>query len=117
MTESSTAALASRLERLASDLPGIETGTSYGAMALKVGGKMIACAKSEDVIVLSMPLDEKEHFIEMAPGIYFETPHYHGWPAVLVHAEAIEDAELRLRISEAWRRRAPAKLRRAHQSD
>lgn len=112
MTE--TEALTTRLERLAKDLPGIETSTSYGAMALKVAGKMIACAKSEDVIVLSMPLDEKEHRMEMAPDVYFETPHYHGWPAILVHAGAIDDAELRQRITEAWQRRAPAKLRRAY---
>ncbi|MBD9371411.1 MmcQ/YjbR family DNA-binding protein [Rhizobium sp. ARZ01] len=117
MTETATNALASRLERLARDLPGVETGTSYGAMALKVAGKLIACAKTNDVIVLSMPLDEKEHFIEMAPDVYFETPHYHGWPAVLVHADAISDAELRQRIAEAWLRRAPAKLRRAHRPE
>ena len=117
MSEIATNDLASRLERLAHDLPGVETGTSYGAMALKVAGKMIACAKSNDVIVLSMPLDEKEHFIEMAPDVYFETPHYHGWPAVLVRADAIGDAELRQRIGEAWQRRAPAKLRRTHRLD
>ncbi|MDR6756055.1 hypothetical protein J2Y48_001345 [Mycoplana sp. BE70] len=117
MAEPVKEALTARLERLASDLPGVETGTSYGAMALKVAGKMIACARSDDVVVLSMPLDEKEHFIEMAPDIYFETPHYHGWPAILVHAGAIDDEALRRRIAEAWQRRAPAKLRRAHRPE
>lgn len=117
MAEAEKEALTSRLERLARDLPGVETGTSYGAMALKVTGKMIACARSDEVIVLSMPLDEKEHFIEMAPDIYFETPHYYGWPAILVRAGAIGDEELRRRIAEAWQRRAPAKLRRTHRPE
>lgn len=112
MGEAGMQALAARLERLAQGLPGVEIGTSYGAMALKTGGKMIACAKSEDIIVLAMPLDEKEHLIEIAPEIYFETPHYRGWPAILVHAGAIDDAELGQRIREAWHRRASAKLRR-----
>lgn len=110
--ETGTAALVARLERLAEGLPGIATGTSYGAAALKVAGKMIATAKSAEVVVLSMPLDEKEHLIERSPEIYFETPHYHGWPAVLVRAAAIGDDELRRRLREAWLRRAPAKLRR-----
>ena len=114
MEETGTQALEARLERLARGLPGVETGTSYGAMALKVGGRMIACAKSADVVVLSMPLDEKEQLIEMAPDVYFETPHYHGWPAVLVRAGVIGDEELRQRLAEAWQRRAPARLRRAH---
>lgn len=112
MTETETAALAARLERLAAGLPGVETGTSYGAAALKVAGKMIATAKDAGTVVLSMPLDDKVHFIQLAPEIYFETPHYHGWPAVLVRAAAIGDDELRQRIREAWLRRAPAKLRK-----
>ena len=62
--------------------------------------------------IWKMPLDEKEHLIERSPEIYFETPHYHGWPAVLVRAAAIGDDELRRRLREAWLRRAPAKLRR-----
>lgn len=112
MTETETAALVARLERLAADLPGVETGTSYGAAALKVAGRMIATARDAGTVVLSMPLDEKEHFIELAPEIYYETPHYHGWPAVLVRAGAIGDDELRQRLGEAWLRRAPAKLRK-----
>ena len=48
--------------------------------------------------------------MEAAPGIYFETDHYKGWPAVLVRLAAISDAELSQRLGEAWRHRAPKRL-------
>ena len=58
------------------------------------------------------PMDEKERLIEMAPEIYYETDHYKGWPALLLRVAAIDDAELRQRMSEAWRLKAPARLRK-----
>jgi hypothetical protein len=58
------------------------------------------------------PMDEKERLIEMAPEIYYETDHYNGWPALLLRAAAIGDAELRQRMTEAWRLKAPARLRK-----
>ena len=51
--------------------------------------------------------------MEMAPEIYFETDHYKGWPALLVNAGPIDDAELGLRLREAWQAKAPAKLRKS----
>ncbi|NVP57540.1 MmcQ/YjbR family DNA-binding protein [Mycoplana rhizolycopersici] len=116
MSETETQAQFARLERLAAGLPGVEAGTCYGQAALKVGGRMIAVAKSADLVALSMPLDQKEHLIELAPEIYFETPHFHGWPAVLVRAAVIGDDELRLRLQEAWKRRATARQRKQYEA-
>lgn len=104
--------LLARLLRLAGDLPGIETGTSYGTPALKVAGKLLMRIKDADTLVLMAPLDEKERLIEMAPAIYYETDHYRGWPALLVRAAEIDDTELRQRLDDAWTARAPAKIRK-----
>ena len=101
-----------RLLRLAEDLPGVEIGTSYGTPALKVAGKLFLRIKDAETLVLMAPMDEKERLIEMAPAIYYETDHYKGWPALLVRATAIDDAELRHGMTEAWRQKAPAKLRK-----
>lgn len=106
--------LLARLQRLTKDLPGIETGTSYGTPALKVAGKLLMRIKDAETLVLMAALDEKERLIEMAPDIYYETDHYRGWPALLVCAAAIGDDELRLRLLEAWTAKAPAKLRKTH---
>lgn len=106
--------LLARLQRLTKDLPGIETGTSYGTPALKVAGKLLMRIKDAETLVLMAALDEKERLIEMAPDIYYETDHYRGWPALLVRAAAIGDDELQLRLFEAWTAKAPAKLRKTH---
>ncbi|MCJ8053252.1 MmcQ/YjbR family DNA-binding protein [Shinella curvata] len=104
--------LLARLQRLAEDLPGVETGTSYGTPALKVAGKLFVRIKDAETLVLMVPLDDKERLIEMAPELYYETDHYKGWPALLVRAAVIDDGELRHRLTESWRLKAPAKLRK-----
>jgi hypothetical protein len=48
--------------------------------------------------------------MEMAPSIYFETDHYKGWPAVLIRLRAIEDDELRHRLTRAWLLVAPKRI-------
>lgn len=105
--------LLARIERLAAGLPGVDTGTSYGNPALKVATHTFVVVKADDLLVLMAPLDEKEQLMEMAPEIYFETDHYKGWPALLVKAGQIDDAELGLRLREAWQAKAPAKLRKS----
>jgi hypothetical protein len=63
----------------------------------------------------------KEALIADAPDIYFTTPHFDGYAAVLVRLERIPLDELRELIVEAWLTRAPKRLSRdyiaAHLSD
>ncbi|HTQ20166.1 MmcQ/YjbR family DNA-binding protein [Mycobacterium sp.] len=44
------------------------------------------------------------------PEVYFTTPHFDGYPAVLVKLAAIEILELEELITEAWLTQAPKKL-------
>jgi hypothetical protein len=94
----------------AAGLLGIEESTWYGTPALKVGQKAILRIKDPDTMVLLLPMDEKEALMEAAPGIYYETMHYKGYPALLVRLSAIEDRELSHRLLQAWRHRAPKRL-------
>jgi hypothetical protein len=48
------------------------------------------------------------------PGVYFRTPHFAGYPAVLVRLEVIDRAELRDLLRDAWLARVPKKLARAY---
>ncbi len=101
-----------RLARLALKLglPEVSEGTSYGTPALLVKGKSFTRLKDPETLVLLLPLEQKELLLEMAPDIYYETDHYKGWPAVLVRLAAISDAELKQRLAEGWRHRAPKRL-------
>ena len=44
------------------------------------------------------------------PEVYFTTPHFDGWPAILIRLRAIGVNELRERLRRAWLERAPKKL-------
>jgi hypothetical protein len=46
------------------------------------------------------------------PGVYFTTPHFDGYPAVLVRLEEIGVPELGELITEAWLAQAPKTLAR-----
>lgn len=91
-------------------LPSVEESTCYATPALKVVGKAFVSVKNGETIVLSLPIEDKEHLIEMAPDIYYQTDHYRGWPSLPVWATAIGDDELQQRLVEAWRFRAPRKM-------
>jgi hypothetical protein len=52
-------------------------------------------------------LGAKEALLADDPGVYFTTPHFDGYPAVLVRLEAIAVEELEELIVEAWLSRAP----------
>ena len=54
----------------------------------------------------------KEALIADDPDVYFTTPHFDGYPAVLVRLDRIEQAELAELITEAWLARAPKRLAR-----
>lgn len=45
-----------------------------------------------------------------APDVFFTTPHFDGYAAVLVRLERITVPELAELVEEAWRSRAPKRL-------
>jgi hypothetical protein len=54
----------------------------------------------------------KEAMIADDPGVYFTTPHFDGYPAVLVRLDEIPLDELEEVIAEAWLCQAPKRLAR-----
>jgi hypothetical protein len=49
----------------------------------------------------------KQALLADDPDVYFTTPHFDGYPAVLVRLERIGEDELRELVEEAWLQRAP----------
>lgn len=99
-----------RAARLAVHLQEVAVSTWYGTPSLKVAGKGFVRVKAPGTLVVMCPLELKEALLEAEPDLYFETPHYHGWPAMLVRLAAIDDERLQDRIECAWREKAPKKL-------
>ena len=55
-------------------------------------------------------LAAKEALIEDDPHVFFTTPHFDGYAAVLVRLDLIATDDLKDLITEAWLARAPARL-------
>jgi len=98
----------------ASALPGAEESTTYGRPAFKVKKRLFAWVSPDDAAdgALAVRVDPGELalFIETSPDRYFQTPHYHGHPILLVRMAAISREELEERIEDSWLLRAPKRL-------
>ena len=91
--------------RLGTALPGVEVSTSYGTPALKVRKRGMCRLRTDpDALVLRVvDLGEREALLQGEPDAFFTTPHYDGYPYVLVRLEAVDPVELSELLEEAWR--------------
>jgi hypothetical protein len=86
-------------------LPGVEVGTSFRTPALRVRGKgMCRLRSNPDALVLRVSdMGEREALLQGQPDVFFSTPHYEGYPYVLVRLAAVDPVELGELLEEAWR--------------
>ena len=95
-----------------------------GRPTYAVGGKMFCFhrqprkdAPFDDIFVFRTDgLDSQELLVADPRGIFFTTPHWNGYPAVLVRIRDLRrltKAEVRDAVIEAWLTRAPKKLANA----
>jgi hypothetical protein len=61
-------------------------------------------------------LGAKEALLADDPGVFFTTPHFDGYPAVLARLDLLGPADLRELVTEAWLVRAPERLARDYLS-
>jgi hypothetical protein len=93
-------------------LPEVSEGTWFRTPSLEVRGKSFVRLKEDEssVVFLTDSVDEQQFLIRSRPRIYFITPHYGGYPAVLARLSTLTISEARLRLEVAWRMRAPRAL-------
>lgn len=103
---------------IASGLPETEEATWFHTPSLKVRGKGFARLRTEAEggLVLMCELHEKEALLASGDPAFYTTPHYDGYGAILIDLERIDHDHLTELITAAWRLKAPAKLRKAHDS-
>jgi hypothetical protein len=99
------------VRRMFQELPGVEEGPCYGTLGFRVRGKLLA-RFWEDGETLVVKCGDEERDVRLAerPQVYFMTPHYDGYPAVLVRLRKVGRTELRALLESSWRRAAPKKL-------
>jgi hypothetical protein len=89
-------------------LPDVEDCTTYGQPALKVAGAMFVCLPSHksaepDSIVVRTDFEQRAELLAAAPDIYYITPHYEGYSAVLVRMSRLTPDVLRDLLGMAHR--------------
>jgi hypothetical protein len=106
------------VRRIALALPDTIERLSYGTPGFRVRDRLFARVRDEDTVLVVWVADqgEKAALIASEPEVFFTLPHYDGYPSVLVRLAAIEVDELTEVITDAWRVRAPAKLREAFEA-
>jgi hypothetical protein len=115
------------VSRLARALPEVEELTSRGGqLEWKVKGKGFVWERplrksdrealgeaAPDGPILGARTDgedEKYALIAEAPDVYFTTPHFNGYPAILVRLDQIDVVALEELVTEAWLVQAPKRL-------
>jgi len=89
-------------------LPEVEVSTAYGALALKVRGKLMACKainKSAEPESLGVRIDfeQRDALLAEAPETYYLTDHYRPYTFVLVRLSRIGKDQLRDLLGASWR--------------
>jgi hypothetical protein len=92
--------------------PEVEEGTCFGTPALRVKGKFMCRLRTDPdaLVVRVIDVADAEALLLGQPDAFFSTPHYQGYPYVLVRLDVVEREELAELLEDAWRLRAPKRL-------
>jgi hypothetical protein len=118
------------VQKIVASLPETVEESAYGSRAWRVKKKLVVWERPlrrSDIEALgdraptgpilgarTASLELKEMLIARDPAVYFTTPHFDGYPAILVRLPKISVKELRGLIVEAWLDRAPKRLADAY---
>jgi hypothetical protein len=78
-------------------LPDTELSTSYGKPAVKVNGRAFLYTGHEQnsSFGVAIDLDTVEILKETDPETFWQSPHYEGWPAVLIRFDSADPERVR----------------------
>ncbi len=91
--------------RLGTRLPEVEVSTWFRTPSLRVRGKsMCRLRENPDALVIRvLDLEDKDALLRGDPDVFLTTPHYDGWPYILVRLEAVSRDTLAELLEDAWR--------------
>lgn len=104
------------VQAIALALPGVEEGVAYGTPAFRVRKRFLARLDG-DALVLKVDPERRAALVAADPVTFEITDHLRAHPYVRVRLETAGRAEVAELFAEAWRREAPARLVRLHDSE
>ena len=114
------------VRRIALDLPETDEGTTHGNRSWRVKEKGFVWERplrrgdlealgdaAPDGPILGARVENemaKEALVANDPDVFFTTPHFNGYPAILIQLDHISVEDLTEVIVEAWLAKAPKRL-------
>jgi len=121
------------VSRVASALPELAERSDRGGLEWRVRNKPVAwerplrrgdlealgdAAPDGPILAVRVPhVGAKEALLADSPDVYFTTPHFDGYPAILIRLDAIDLPELTEALTEGWLAQAPKRLSAAYLKD
>ena len=92
--------------------PGVVVGTSYGTPSMSVRKKFMCRLRTnpDALVVRTIDLADAEALLKGQPEVFFITPHYENYPAVLVRLDFVDPEQLAELIEDAWRLQAAKRV-------
>jgi hypothetical protein len=92
------------VRKIAAKLPEAEESTTHRQPCFKVGGKLFVNMSSHEpgAIAVRVPVELQHPMVESRPDLFFVTPHYEGYGAVLIRLETVKRADLTTAVRNAY---------------
>ena len=106
------------VRRIALSLPEVTEKPWFNTPGFRVKEKSFLRIRSEaegGLVVFVSDLGEKDALLASDPDKFFTTPHYDGYPVVLVNLPAMDVDELTEVITDSWRVKAPKRVLKANE--
>jgi hypothetical protein len=92
------------------ELPDVAEAMSYGTPCLKRKGKFMLRLKEDgESIAVKLDWDTHDRLLAERPDVYYKTPHYEGYPALLARLDALDQDEAWSLVRASWEN-APEKV-------
>jgi hypothetical protein len=92
------------LETFALSLAGTVAGLYYGVPAIKIAANdraFVSSGSEAGSFVLMIDRDTKDMLLATDPDTFWQTPHYEGWPALLVRYDGADPARVQAMVARA----------------
>ena len=97
--------------KLAVELPDVAEKPMYRRPAVKRGDRyMFGPGREPNTISVKIDWDTHNRWLSERPDVFFKTPHYEGWPALLARLDVLDEPLARELVGAAWED-APKKSR------
>ena len=94
----------SDVQEVAAALPEAEETTTHRMPCFKTGGKLFVNMSSHEpgALAVRIPKELQAAMVKSRPDLFFVTPHYEGYGAVLIRLETVKRKDLEAAIRDAY---------------